>query len=225
MQRYGTQLTVADDGTLSPLPIEDPDAVEDRRRAVGLEPLAERLATAGRIPPPKDREAYERGYEAWLRKAGWRTLGVFVALLASWPADALAAAARLASPAERPVAIDTTTIVVTKPTVIAYLVIPEGVVDSQPDVAVLADDWNVAMATLGDSLAAHGIAFALVTQSRLTVRSAASPGVVLNLAPKPAAGYVYARPGATPCLRRGAAEIAEVLAAARQCWRPTARRG
>jgi hypothetical protein len=72
-QRYGTQLTVNDDGTLAPHPIEDPDGVEARRHAVGLEPLAERLAKAERVPPPKDREAYERGYEAWLRQVGWRT--------------------------------------------------------------------------------------------------------------------------------------------------------
>ena len=71
-QRYGTQLTVTDDGMLSPHPIEDPDGVEARRRAVGLEPLAERLAKAERVPSPKDREAYERGYEAWLRQVGWR---------------------------------------------------------------------------------------------------------------------------------------------------------
>jgi len=72
-QRYGTQLRVADDGTLHPHPIEDADGVEERRRAVGLEPLAERLAKAERVPAPKDREAYERGYEAWLRRVGWRT--------------------------------------------------------------------------------------------------------------------------------------------------------
>ena len=71
-QRYGTQLTVADDGSPQPHPIEDPDGVEARRRAVGLEPLAERLAKGERVPPPKDREAYERGYEAWLRQVGWR---------------------------------------------------------------------------------------------------------------------------------------------------------
>jgi len=71
-QRYGTQLTVADDGTLLPHPIEDPEGVEARRRAAGFEPLAERLAKAERVPPPKDREAYERGYEAWLRQVGWR---------------------------------------------------------------------------------------------------------------------------------------------------------
>jgi hypothetical protein len=72
-QRYGTQLRVADDGTLHPHPIEDADGVEERRRAVGLEPLAERLAKAERVPAPMDREAYERGYEAWLRRVGWRT--------------------------------------------------------------------------------------------------------------------------------------------------------
>ena len=128
---------------------------------------------------------------------------------------ALAMEGPAAPSVERFVATDTTTIVVTRPTVIAYLVIPEGAVDSQPDVAVLADDWNVAMATLGDSLEAHGIAFALVAESRLTVRSAGRRDVVFALDAKPAAGYVYARPGETPCLRRGPAEVDEVLAAAR----------
>jgi hypothetical protein len=116
-------------------------------------------------------------------------------------------------------ASDTTTVVVTKPTVIAYLVIPEGAVDSLPDVAVLADDWNVAMATLGDSLAAHRIAFALVTETHLRVRSAGRRDVVLRLDAQPAAGYVYARPGAPPRLRRGAKELHEVLAAAHQLKR------
>jgi len=138
--------------------------------------------------------------------------------LAAWLAfllSMLAVDARAAAPAERHVVTDTTTIVITKPTVIAYLVIPKGAVDSLPDVAVLADDWNVAMSILGDSLEAHGIAFALVAESRLRVRSAGRRDVVFELDAKPAAGYVYARPGETPCLRRGPAEIDEVLAAAR----------
>jgi hypothetical protein len=71
-QRFGTQLMVNADGTLSPQPIEDPDGVEERRHAVGLEPLAERLAKVERVPAPKDRAAYDRGYEAWLRQVGWR---------------------------------------------------------------------------------------------------------------------------------------------------------
>jgi hypothetical protein len=44
LQRYGTQLQVDDEGELHPHPIEDPDGVEARRAAVGLEPLADRLA-------------------------------------------------------------------------------------------------------------------------------------------------------------------------------------
>jgi hypothetical protein len=110
---------------------------------------------------------------------------------------------------------DTATIVVTRPTVVAYLVMPPGAVDSSADLAVLADDWNVAMATLGDSLAAHGVRLALVTEPMLRVRVAGRHDVVLALDGKPPAGYVFARPGMAPCLRRGAAEVDEVLRAAR----------
>lgn len=141
--------------------------------------------------------------------------GMLALLVATRSEDALAMQSRAATPVEPLVVTDTTTIVITKPTVIAYLVIPKGAVDSLPDVAVLADDWNVAMSTLGDSLEANGIAFALVAESRLTVRSAGRRDVVFELDSKPAAGYVYARPGETPCLRRGPAEVDEVLAAAR----------
>ena len=48
------------------------DRVEERRRMVGLEPLTERLAREGSIPVPEDRERFEREYEAWLRRVGWR---------------------------------------------------------------------------------------------------------------------------------------------------------
>jgi hypothetical protein len=110
---------------------------------------------------------------------------------------------------------ETTTLVVSRPTVIAYLVVPAGAVDTSDSLAVLADDWNVAMATLGDSLAARGIFFALVTQARLRVRMAGRRDVLLALDVEPTAGYVYARPGMTPCVRRGALEIDEVLRATR----------
>ena len=119
--------------------------------------------------------------------------------------------ARAATAAERHAVVDTVTIAVTKPTVVAYLVIPEGAVDSQPDVAVLADDWNVAMATLGDSLAAHGIGFALATESSLKVRTRGRRDVVIDLNAEPKAGYVFARPGTVPCVKRGPAEADEVL--------------
>lgn len=44
-QRYGTQLTGRGD-ELEPLPIEDRDHVDERRKAVGMGPLAEYLAFA-----------------------------------------------------------------------------------------------------------------------------------------------------------------------------------
>jgi hypothetical protein len=43
-QRYGTQLRRTPDGRLEPAPIADPDGVDARRAAVGLERLAEYLA-------------------------------------------------------------------------------------------------------------------------------------------------------------------------------------
>jgi hypothetical protein len=72
LQVYGTQLEVNEEGSLTPHPIEDEEHVEERRRAVGLEPLAEKLARAERVPAAKDREEHQRGYERWLRDVGWR---------------------------------------------------------------------------------------------------------------------------------------------------------
>ena len=108
-------------------------------------------------------------------------------------------------------AADTATVHVIRPTVVAYLVIEPGAVDTSADLAVLADDWNVAMSTLGDSLQARGIGFALVTEARLRVRMAGRRDALFALNEAPAAGYVFIRPGMTPCVRRGAAELDEVL--------------
>ena len=110
---------------------------------------------------------------------------------------------------------DTTTVVVMRPTVIAYLVIPAGAVDTSADLAVRADDWNVAMATLGDSLESSGIAFTLVTKSRLRLRVAGWRDVLLALDDSTTAGYVFARPESAPCVRRRPAELDEVLRAGR----------
>lgn len=71
-QLYGTQLEPDDEGRLRPYRIEDPDHVEERRRAVGLEPLSARLARAERAPLPADRARFESEYQAWLRRVGWR---------------------------------------------------------------------------------------------------------------------------------------------------------
>jgi hypothetical protein len=77
-QRYGTQFDWDESGELSPLPIEDPDDVDDRRRAVGLGPLDEairaqrRAAAAEGERPPGDWHARRRNRDEWLREVGWR---------------------------------------------------------------------------------------------------------------------------------------------------------
>lgn len=48
-QLYGTQLRMGDDG-LEPAPVDDPAGVDDRRRGVGLEPIAEYVRRS-RCPP------------------------------------------------------------------------------------------------------------------------------------------------------------------------------
>ena len=78
LQRYGTQFDWDESGELSPFPVEDPESVDDRRRAVGLGPLEEgtraqrRAAAAEGERPPGDWHARCRGMEAWLREIGWR---------------------------------------------------------------------------------------------------------------------------------------------------------
>ena len=71
-QVYGTQLEPDHEGRLRPYLIEDPERVEERRRAVGLEPLDVRLAGEQRAPAPTDRKRFEREYEAWLHRVGWQ---------------------------------------------------------------------------------------------------------------------------------------------------------
>lgn len=77
-QRFGTQYEWDDHGELSPLPIEDPDGVDERRLSVGLPRLGENTRrvregaqAAGEQPPP---DAARRRLEAetWARMVGWR---------------------------------------------------------------------------------------------------------------------------------------------------------
>ncbi len=78
-QRYGTQFDWDPSGQLSPLPIEKPSEVDDRRREVGLEPL-EHAVEARRAEArkegeeaPADWSTRQREMEAWAREVGWRT--------------------------------------------------------------------------------------------------------------------------------------------------------
>ena len=72
-QLYGTQLEPDTHGNMRPRTIEDPEGVDERRRALSLEPLAEMLAHATPQPLPADRERFERDYQEWLIAVGWRT--------------------------------------------------------------------------------------------------------------------------------------------------------
>ncbi len=77
-QRYGTQFDWDAKGHMRPLPIEDPDGVDERRSSVGLESIAERLAKmenhagAEGEARPADPEERRREFEAWLSRVGWR---------------------------------------------------------------------------------------------------------------------------------------------------------
>jgi hypothetical protein len=77
-QRYGTQFDWDDRGELSPLPIDEPSTVDDRRRAIGLAPLAQAIAShrtqaaaAGEFRP-RDLAARRQALDAFCRDVGWR---------------------------------------------------------------------------------------------------------------------------------------------------------
>jgi hypothetical protein len=76
-QRYGTQFDWDEDGVMNPRPIEDAEHVDERRRAIGLPPLAEKLAeireataSAG-VRDPADAAARRREIDEWERSVGW----------------------------------------------------------------------------------------------------------------------------------------------------------
>ncbi len=124
-------------------------------------------------------------------------------------------------PTDTPGPADTvglTRIVVTRPTVAAYFIIPDGAVDTMPDLAVRADDWNYAMATVGDSLEANGFGFTLITEPSVRLTSNAGLDTTVALGESLSAGYVFVRPGQPPCVRRHPLNPDSVLAAAREVF-------
>jgi hypothetical protein len=76
-QRYGTQFDWDAEGRLSPLPIQDPEGVDLRRRQVGLGPLEEAIQTRRQAVseagegPPADWQGRQRKMEAWCCEVGW----------------------------------------------------------------------------------------------------------------------------------------------------------
>lgn len=78
-QRFGTVFDWDKNSELTPGAIEDPERVDERRRAVGLGPLADAVAEARRAAaaageaPPRDLLARRRHEERlWARRVGWR---------------------------------------------------------------------------------------------------------------------------------------------------------
>lgn len=77
-QLYGTQFDWDEHGEMSPLPIEDPDVVDERRAAIGLRPLEEEIPlrraaiSRARERPPRNWSERRRKMDQWLREVGWR---------------------------------------------------------------------------------------------------------------------------------------------------------
>lgn len=71
-QIYGTQLEADNEGWLRPYPIEDPSRVSELRRQVGLPPVLPEPTRAEHVMSAEERMAFDREYEAWLRRVGWR---------------------------------------------------------------------------------------------------------------------------------------------------------
>jgi hypothetical protein len=73
-QVYGTQYDWDEEGFTKLWPVEDPEHVNEKRKSVGLPPLAEAGARARLqkpVPPEQLRERRE-AMEAWARSVGWR---------------------------------------------------------------------------------------------------------------------------------------------------------
>jgi hypothetical protein len=75
-QVFGTQFETDENGLLQPYQIADPEHVNERRQAIGLNTIEERTheMRAGQQPEPnaEARIEYERKHQEWLRKVGWR---------------------------------------------------------------------------------------------------------------------------------------------------------
>lgn len=72
-QRYGTQSVPCADGQYRRWKTEDPECLNNRRYAMGMPPLEEDAPESE--PTPQALSKYLdwlRGYEAWLRRTGWR---------------------------------------------------------------------------------------------------------------------------------------------------------
>ena len=76
-QKWGTQFDWDDNDEMSPQPIEDPEQVDERRRSIGLDTMAERQefirqrALDEGEKPIEDRDQYLLQRLQWSTKVGW----------------------------------------------------------------------------------------------------------------------------------------------------------
>lgn len=74
-QRYGTHFDWDESGQMSPYLLEDPERVDEYRRAVGLPPLAdcieETRKNIGEEPRPSDLKKREDEMQTWAKSVGW----------------------------------------------------------------------------------------------------------------------------------------------------------
>jgi len=71
-QRYGTQSLPCPDGQYRRWQTEDPEHLNERRAAMGMPPVADDPAeTEPTLEALAKYQDWLRGYEEWLRKAGW----------------------------------------------------------------------------------------------------------------------------------------------------------
>lgn len=73
-QRFGTQFDWDDAGEINPLPIEEPDRVDEYRAKAGLPPLADATERhrANGMPRPADLEKRQADAAQFAREVGWR---------------------------------------------------------------------------------------------------------------------------------------------------------
>ena len=72
LQRFGTQFDLTPEGPVV-CPVEEPDRLDENRRAVGLGPMRERLKALANEPRPSPEEfrAQKAAHLTWRRKVGW----------------------------------------------------------------------------------------------------------------------------------------------------------
>lgn len=77
-QRFGTQFDWDENGLMSPLPLDDFDLVQQRRKKLRMRTIEEEIdlrradAMQSHEKPPKNFQQYQKEKDDWLKAHGWR---------------------------------------------------------------------------------------------------------------------------------------------------------